>query len=232
MLSAFLRCLGQPNHFICVVNTHLYFHPMADHIRLLQVVIGLRFLRASLCQFREAVGQDAKVAVVFVGDFNSCPCIAAYSYMTSGEVSRSHPDWMVYRMTEIPKCNCSDKRPQLSTEDEEEEAATSISETGSVWVTSEDLEQAKSSNVTESEFSGLDLKHEFHFQNACGTEQYTNYTAGYCGVLDYIFFDSDHLELERVVHQPSHEEVTEFVALPSIYFPSDHLAIVADLKWQ
>ena len=118
----------------------------------------------------------------------------------------------------------------------EEEAAKSISEekseTGSVWVTSEDLEQMKSSNVAESKFSGLDLKHDFHFRNACGTKHYTNYTVGYCGVLDYIFFDSDNLELERVIPLPSHEEVTEFVALPSIYFPSDHLALVADLKWQ
>ena len=239
VLSAFLRCLEKPNHFLCVANTHLYFHPMADHIRLLQVVISLRFVEASLHKFREAAGQDARVAVVFGGDFNSCPCIAAYSYMISGAVSKSHPDWMVYKMTEIPKCNCNTK-PQILTEEREEQAVESNSEarqtkseTGSVWVTSDDLEQAKLSEATESDkFSGLDLKHDFHFQNACGTNQYTNYTAGYCGVLDYVFFDSDNLELEQVIPQPSHEEVIEFVALPSVYFPSDHLALVTDLKWR
>ena len=39
------------------------------------------------------------------------------------------------------------------------------------------------------------------------------------------FFDS------QVVPLPSLEEVTRHCALPSIVFPSDHIALIADLKW-
>ena len=91
---------------------------------------------------------------------------------------------------------------------------------------------SSSSNVNGSEFLGLELRHDFRFQNVTGTEQCTNFTAGFKAVLDYIVIDSDHLSVDRVVPLPSLEELSEFVALPSIYFPSDHLALVADIKWK
>lgn len=31
---------------------------------------------------------------------------------------------------------------------------------------------------------------------------------------------------------PTHEEVTEHIALPSVTFPSDHIALVADLEYK
>ena len=76
------------------------------------------------------------------------------------------------------------------------------------------------------------MKHSIYFQNAYGSSHYTNFTLGYSGVLDYIFNDSDHLSVSRAVPFPTYEEVTEFVALPSVYFPSDHLALIAGLKWK
>lgn len=229
VLLAFLKCLDQPNHFLCVANTHLYFHPMADHIRLLQVEISLRYIKARLDRFLERVGEHSKVAVAFCGDFNSCPCIAAYNYMITGSLSKHHPDWMVYRMTEVPPCACANKPPVLGTEEGELSEEDPLKQEQSVWIQEQSQQLPNTANDS---FEGLDLKHSFHFKNACGTEQYTNYTAGYRGVLDYIFLDSDKLDVEKVIPLPSHEEVTEFVALPSVYFPSDHLALVVDLKWK
>ena len=82
------------------------------------------------------------------------------------------------------------------------------------------------------DFRGLELRHDFRFQNVTGTEHCTNYTASFKAVLDYIMIDSDHLSVDRVVPLPSVGEVSEFIALPSAYFPSDHLALVADIKWK
>ena len=42
----------------------------------------------------------------------------------------------------------------------------------------------------------------------------------------------DDLEVEQVVPLPSEEELRANTALPSIVFPSDHLALVCDLKWK
>ena len=229
LLIAFLRCLEKPDHYLCIANTHLYFHPLADHIRLIQVEISLRVIKSCVDKFRQTVAQQSTIATVFGGDFNTCPCVAAYSYMVTGSVGKQHPDWMVYRMTEVPRCNCHTKPFVLSLEDDQELEdghSSNSSDEETVW-------PRKTRQAPEpDQFQGLDLHHDFHFQNATGITQYTNYTAGYQGVLDYIFIDSDLLEVERVVPAPSHEDVTEFVALPSIHFPSDHLAIVTDLKWK
>ena len=217
---AFLRCLQRPNHFLCIANTHLYFHPMGDHIRLLQVEVSLKVIRNALDAFKQIVGPRSTVAVLFCGDFNSCPCIAAYHYMLTGSVSKQHPDWMVYKLTEIPRCACNHKPLAVGAEGELEDGT----EQASVWPVCSQV-------AVDDSFEGLDLHHGFQFQNATGTVGHTNFTSGYRGVLDYVFFDADNLSVERTIPLPSLEEISEFVALPSVYFPSDHLALVTDLKW-
>lgn len=226
VLAVFLRSLEMPDHYLLVATTHLYYHPKGDHVRLMQVAIVLNFLRSKLDNFLQSVGSHAKVATMLCGDFNSCLCIAAYEYMVKGHISKHHRDWMVYKLSEVPHCNCNSKQPLMqevsSSSDESEEEQDSVPP--------ETLYKRRPSTVDN--FKGLDLKHAFNFQNAYGSSHYTNFTGGYSGVLDYIFIDSDHLSVSRAVPFPSHEEVTEFIALPSVYFPSDHLALIADLKWK
>lgn len=229
VLAVFLRSLEMSDHYLLVATTHLYYHPKGDYVRLAQVAIVLNFLKSKLERFQQSVGSHARVATALCGDFNSCPCIAAYEYVVKGHVSRHHPDWMVYKLSEVPQCNCNSKQAlkqessSSSDESEDEQEASSR-------VAVEKLYKRRPSTVDD--FKGLDLRHNFHFQNACGSRHYTNFTSGYSGVLDYIFIDSDHLNVVRVVPFPSHEEVTEFVALPSVYFPSDHLALISDLRWK
>ncbi|CAI8036572.1 2',5'-phosphodiesterase 12, partial [Geodia barretti] len=79
--TVLLRSTEITNSYILAANTHLYFHPMGDHIRLLQVAISLKILGSKLREYQHKLGTDARFAVVFCGDFNSCPCTAAYSYL-------------------------------------------------------------------------------------------------------------------------------------------------------
>lgn len=39
------------------------------------------------------------------------------------------------------------------------------------------------------------------------------------------------MEVVKVVPLPSIEELKEHSALPSIVFPSDHIALVSDIRW-
>ena len=39
------------------------------------------------------------------------------------------------------------------------------------------------------------------------------------------------LEVTQVIHNPEHSEVEQHKALPSVVFPSDHIAQICDLKW-
>ena len=58
------------------------------------------------------------------------------------------------------------------------------------------------------------------------------YTESFVGALDDIFVGTDHLQVTATVTFPSLEEVRELVALPSVHFPSDHVALVCDVSWK
>ncbi|EDO45845.1 predicted protein [Nematostella vectensis] len=89
------------------------------------------------------------------------------------------------------------------------------------WLVHEDVDQ---------HCNTLDLSHGFSFVNACGTPLFTNYTHGFKDTLDYIFCDSKFFEVQSVVPLPEEEELRNHLALPSVVMPSDHLALVCDLK--
>ncbi|XP_067243811.1 2',5'-phosphodiesterase 12 [Chanodichthys erythropterus] len=76
------------------------------------------------------------------------------------------------------------------------------------------------------------LDNPFQLASACGVPAYTNYVGGFQGCLDYIFVEPHVLQVEQVIPLPSHEEVTTYQALPSVSHPSDHIALVCDLKWR
>ncbi|CAF3786654.1 unnamed protein product [Adineta steineri] len=59
---------------------------------------------------------------------------------------------------------------------------------------------------------------------------YTNYMLNFHGVIDHIFFEGKKFQFKRCIPMPTHEEVTEFSALPNCKLPSDHLAVVIELE--
>lgn len=77
----------------------------------------------------------------------------------------------------------------------------------------------------------VNLSQPFKFDSACGTPKFTNYTAGFADCLDYIFYDKSNLTVSEVVPLPSEAELTLHTALPSVVFPSDHVALISSLKW-
>lgn len=74
--------------------------------------------------------------------------------------------------------------------------------------------------------------HNLNLASACGTPQFTNYVRDFQGCLDYIFYQKDKngFRVEAVAPFPDEEELKENVALPSKVFPSDHVALIADLE--
>ncbi|XP_067854866.1 2',5'-phosphodiesterase 12 [Heptranchias perlo] len=82
----------------------------------------------------------------------------------------------------------------------------------------------------EEERCNMSLTHSFKLKSACGEPAYTNYVGGFQGCLDYIFMDMNIFEVVQVIPFPTHEEITCHLALPSVSHPSDHIALICDLR--
>ncbi len=60
---------------------------------------------------------------------------------------------------------------------------------------------------------------------------FTNYTRNFKGNLDYIFYaKKSPLQLKRLLKLPKSGEISENIALPNKYWPSDHLPLMAEFK--
>lgn len=173
-----LEDVARPDRVLVVANTHLYYHPPAAHIRLIQMEVLLRKLR-KIVGAQEAEGKD--VSVILGGDFNSLPVRGLYEYLTKGKYGKTFNDWYSCGIAEYP---------------------------------------------------GMDLSHDFSLFSAAGTPPYTNFVAGFCGTLDYIYADESKLQLKRAIPLSEHEDVVQEIALPNRIFPSDHMPLVVELKWK
>ncbi|XP_039298769.1 2',5'-phosphodiesterase 12 isoform X2 [Nilaparvata lugens] len=173
-----LESLDKSDELLVVANTHLYFHPDADHVRLIQAGISIKYITDYIDKLKKETRRN--VSLIFCGDFNSVPECGIYKLMTTGLVPDDYIDW---------KSN-------------KEEAV-----------------------------EGLSLNQPWRMASACGTPQYTNFIQAFSGCLDYIFYQTDRLAVTQVVPFPTEEELRQHTALPSVVFPSDHIASIADLRW-
>ncbi|XP_033238534.1 glucose-repressible alcohol dehydrogenase transcriptional effector isoform X2 [Drosophila pseudoobscura] len=169
--------------YLLVANTHLYFHPDADHIRLLQIGFALTYIEYLHKQSvkEHNITDPQNIGLIFCGDFNSVPDCGVYKLMTEQFVDKQFSDW------------CSNP----------DEAVVDV-----------------------------ELAQPFKMFSACGKPRYTNYTALFSGCLDYIFCQQDRFELLQCLPLPTEEQLTAHTAIPSICFPSDHIALVADLSFE
>ncbi|XP_017862422.1 PREDICTED: 2',5'-phosphodiesterase 12 [Drosophila arizonae] len=181
-LQLSLLQVKETGRYVLVANTHLYFHPDADHIRLLQIGFSLIFVEHIYKQvIKERNITSQNIGLIFCGDFNSVPECGIYKLMTEQFVGKDFVDW------------------------------------------SSNEEQA---------VKDVELRQPFLMSSACGTPPYTNYTTLFAACLDYIFYQRDCFDLLQSVPLPTLEQLSENEAIPSIKFPSDHVALVADLAFK
>lgn len=180
-----LQSKKSPDNYLIVANTHLYFAPDADHIRLLQASMCIKYLeyvkKIYTKKLINELGVDnPKVSAIFCGDMNSSPDCGLYTLATKGKVGEDLIDW---------KSN------------------------------------------KEEEVKGLTVETNLSFNSAYENIEYTNYTPDFNGCLDYIYYERDGLRCDSIVPLPDHDEVIATGGIPSHQFPSDHLALIANLRF-
>ncbi|XP_012284829.1 2',5'-phosphodiesterase 12 [Orussus abietinus] len=87
-----LQSKENPSEIIVIGNTHLYFHPDADHIRLLQAFYALIYTR-SVAESIKKKYPSKNVSIILCGDFNSSPQDGIYHLMTQNHIPENHKDW-------------------------------------------------------------------------------------------------------------------------------------------
>lgn len=184
--TTLLRCIGRSDRYVLVANTHLYFAPDADHIRLLQGSVCSRYIEYIKDYYAgqlrsNSEGLEPVINVVFCGDMNSVPECGLYRLLTEGKIPKDLPDWTCH---------------------------------------------------AEEQVTNLSLEGKIRYKSAYEDIPYTNYTPGFKGCLDYIYYEVEGLYCNSVVPLPDHEDVIVCDGIPSDVFPSDHLALVANFSYK
>ena len=190
---------------IWVVNTHLFYHPQASHIRLLQM-----FLLA--WQLSKEMKESSRASVIICGDFNSSLRNAAGKLLSDRSVPqnfRDLKDHLNFFVHEKP----------VFFENEEKEQ-------GSVGTDQKDKKLAR----RDDDFPSISLPESFPPLVPTMSEPiFTHLIDGFSGALDHILVSSSSLECIGSAPLPTIPDVTKEVAMPSSTIPSDHVSLVSDL---
>ncbi|VDK54482.1 unnamed protein product [Anisakis simplex] len=82
---------------ILAANTHLYFDPRHEHIKVLQTLLCARYI-ARISAHLQRSNPNSKVYHLFGGDFNSTPEGGVYELLTQGEISKDNECWKCNEM--------------------------------------------------------------------------------------------------------------------------------------
>ena len=203
---------------IWIVNTHLFFHPFASHVRLLQTyAISRQLIMEQRNKNRE---NDEGKSLIFCGDLNSSLSNAAGKLLVDRFVPANFRDLKIHL-----------NRFRWETKGDEGH------------VLPEEAEEMASSQPVEEDFPAMSLPEAFpRVQSAMLVEPpFSHYIPHFCATLDHILVSHASEHSDKKGHQmqvalipvssapmPTFQHVRDF--MPSANLPSDHVSLVCDLK--
>ncbi|KAG5468263.1 hypothetical protein LSCM1_02241 [Leishmania martiniquensis] len=206
-----------------------------------------------------ADGTPPRRPLVICGDFNCTHPTGAYRLLTTGQVEADDPSWekgkifwwgcgrmlgcdpeqleeLLGEDTVLPQATAARKhltRTCESCAETPKETMSPPEEVAGEARTEGPVEGGEQERVIEKVFRealyGPQLRLQDAYQCTDLSLPWTNFTLTFREVIDYIFFSEDSLEVLRTVPIPPESELAENFALPNKKYPSDHIALVADL---
>lgn len=222
---------------LCVINTHLFFHPFAPHIRSLHVAAIQEEAAGWLADWaalEPSLAGAPPPTVLFCGDLNSdlndgVPGVV--EMLQTGKLSAEHWDWRMGAAFSWGKgeeeygeggASAAAQAAVAETEAQAAEAAASSSQAAAAAAAGEDAGAG---------VLGVDVVAPFALRSADDLlTPWTNYTSGYRGLLDYVWYQPQRLAVARQLPMPAEQLLASFI--PSPAFPSDHLAVMYDFVFR
>jgi len=196
---------------LIVVNAHVFWNPVYKDVKVVQVAILME--------------QITKLAEKYA-KWPACTDKVLYRY-TNGDSDEDHegPDTtqepspsMEYSSgAQIPLIMCGDFN---STPDS---GVYDLIAHGALSHSHSDLGSHKYGNFTREGMSHpFSLKSSY---SAIGELSFTNYTPGFTGVIDYIWYSTNALQVVGLLGEVDKEYLQRVPGFPNYHFPSDHLAL-------
>lgn len=215
---------------IVVGNTHLFYHPMADHIRAMQTYVVCK----KIDEVRRCEADAPPYPLILCGDLNSDPLSGASQLLFSRSVEPDHHD--CWKHLNEYQWDMGNNEYML----EHQYIGNSAGSTDFKY------EEEEFKNAVEDITTPLPPAPTLILPEAfpclvSGCEEmpeFTNYAVDFVDTLDYVLASqvSDH-ELYgfvpvRSARMPTSEEIKQFIAMPNEFMPSDHVSVVTDFQYQ
>ncbi|KPI90472.1 hypothetical protein ABL78_0402 [Leptomonas seymouri] len=196
--------------------------------------------------------------VVLCGDFNCTHTTGAYRLLTTGQVEAGHHSWekgklfwwgcsrlLGYDAERLEELLGEETvLPQSTVARKDFKRKKTSGESASPTTESAEVAEADAAptppraddHVVAEVFRETIHAPPLHLQDAYQRTDpsmpWTNFTLTFREVIDYILFSSDSVEVLRTVPIPPESELNENFALPNKKYPSDHVALIADLSFK
>jgi len=194
--------LNGTDQTIVVGNTHLFFHPNASHIRVIQAL--------AIARQAERVVGDYNGAFVMCGDLNSGLMNAGGELLSKRSVTRNSKRLQV----DLNNYRYDGKHEELlpTVKGENDKASSAVDN----W----------------NDFPALTIPQSFPTLVSALPKYppVTHFVPNFVGTLDHILMDSATFELVRSAPMPTLEDLNQDTGMPSSKLPSDHVSVVADLR--
>jgi CCR4-NOT transcription complex subunit 6 len=193
-----------PDKVVTICNTHLYWNPVYEYVKLCQAHYLCLKAEALIVQ-NETI---QRTHFIFCGDLNSQPGGLVHEYLSMGEVDTE--DSYSQLIAKSPSANLCPNHEAKS------------------WLAQGHLECPLRHFLFQSAYAKQDASGSVIGEDI----KFTNATTDFQGVIDYIFFPSCLLTQTKRLSMPSvKKEQSKESIIPTRGWPSDHVAIGAEFSF-
>ena len=198
-----------------VVNNHLFWDPNFADVKLIQIAIVMEFIKKEAERYAKMGPCENKKPYGIAEDMDG----------SAEPPAQPAPSMEYTSANQIPMILCTDLN---STADS---GVYELLSTGHVAPDHKELQGRSYGHFTRD-----GIEHPFSLRSAYtlldGPDAlaFTNYTPGFQGVIDHIWYSTNTVEVTQLLGGVDHEYIKRVPGFPNYHFPSDHLSLLAEFS--